>query len=99
MVNLVSVMPNEGWGFLERIDGNLAPQFDIDVKEAGVDIGNAIRGWRGIVTTGKYAGAAIEMTPRHVDWDGWVVANVTRDGALVFSGMAETTGLERDWDD
>jgi hypothetical protein len=98
VVNIAAVVPNEGWGFLERIDGKLAPGFEIDVKETGVDIGNAILGWRGIVTTGKYAGAVIEMTPRHVRWDGCVVANVIRDGALVFSGMAETAGLELDWE-
>jgi hypothetical protein len=94
---MASVSPIDGWGYLETLDGELAPQFDVEVREAGADIGDGILGWRGVVTTGKYIGAAIEMTPRHVDWDGWIVANVNRDEKLIFSGMAETVGLECNW--
>jgi hypothetical protein len=91
------VTPVDGWGYLESIDGQLASRFEVDVHQTGIEIGHGIRGWRGTVTTGKYLDATIAMTPRHVDWDGWVVANVKRDDELLFSGMAETSGLECNW--
>ena len=94
---MASVSPIYGWGYLDEIDGELAPTFEVVVQTSGVNVGGGIRGWRGTVSTGKYLGSVIEMTPRHVEWDGLVVANVQRDGKLIFSGMADTAGLECNW--
>ena len=93
------VTPVEGWGYAERLDGQLAPRFEIHIDQAGVDMGDGIRGWRGaVVTPGhKYAGLRFKITPRHTRWTGIVVIEIERDGELVFSGMAETSGLECDW--
>ena len=93
------VTPIDGWGFSEAIDGKLAPRFEVRITEAGVDVGSGIRGWRGQVFSRrhKYAGCNIQMTPRHVDWTGFVVLWVFDGDETVFSGMAETNGLSCDF--
>jgi hypothetical protein len=98
------ITPIDGWGFHDAIDGLLAPPFEVDVAESGGRLGNSIasydiRGWRGTVmsSTSKYRDMAVEMTPRHVDWDGVIVLKITDGDRLIFSGMAETTGLDCTW--
>jgi hypothetical protein len=93
------VRPVDEWGFMEEIDGKLADQFEISIDEAGVDIGGGILGWNGSVATRghKYSGLNLSMSPRHTDWLGVVVINVTEGEKLVFSGMADTSGLECNW--
>ena len=95
----VWITPFDGWGFAETIDGELAPRFELRIREAGVDMGDGIRGWRGDVLSSwhKYAGMQVQMTPRHVDWSQIVVLSVFDGEKLVFSGMAETSGLECGW--
>jgi len=104
MSETVIVTPIDGWGFHDAIDGLLAPPFEVDVAESGSRPGNGIvaydvRGWRGTVVSpsSKYRDMAVEMTPRLVDWDGVVVLKITGGGRLLFSGMAETTGLDCTW--
>jgi hypothetical protein len=93
------VHPIDGWGFKEAVDGKLAGEFEVSIDQAGVDIGDGIAGWRGTVATPghKYDGLSLTMTPRHTIWMGVVVINVTDREKLVFSGMADTSGLECDW--
>jgi hypothetical protein len=93
------VAPNEGWGYAEGIDGQLAPPFEIRIDEAGADMGDGIRGWRGVVVTPghKYQGMRFRMTPRNTRWTGTVVIEIGDGGEPAFSGMAETRGLECDW--
>jgi hypothetical protein len=93
------VHPIDGWGFLETVDGKLADEFEVSIDEAGVEFGEGIAGWRGTVATPghKYDGLRLAMTPRHTHWTGVVVVKVTDGETLVFSGMAETNGLECDW--
>jgi hypothetical protein len=93
------VTPIDGWGFSETMDGNLASRFEVRISETGVDVGGGIRGWRGLVVSShhKYASCYIEMTPRHVDWSGYVVLWVSNGDGMIFSGMAETTGLSCDF--
>jgi hypothetical protein len=93
------IAPNEGWGYAERIDGQLAPPFEIRIDEVGVDVGDGIRGWRGVVATPghKYDGLHFRLTPRHTRWTGIVVIEIKEQGELIFSGMAETRGLECSW--
>jgi hypothetical protein len=95
----VFVSPVDGWGYMETIDGELASPFEVFLDEVGIDVGGGIFGWRGRVTSAahKYSGMAIKMTPRHVDWSGVVVVLVNRDEDTVFSGMADTIGLECNW--
>ena len=95
----VWVKPFDGWGFMETIDGTLAPPFEARIDEAGVDTGGGIRGWRGSVASAghRYAGMPLVMRPRHTHWSGIVVAEVGSRGAIAFSGMAETAGLECEW--
>ena len=96
----VWVQPIYGWGCLESIDGELAPAFEARIDAAGVDVGEGIRGWCGAVLSPghKYSGMALTMTPRHTSWSGVVVATVKSADTLVFSGMADTSGLECDWE-
>jgi hypothetical protein len=95
----VVVTPIEGWGYSETIDGELSPPFEVSLSELGADMGDGIRGWRGQVVTAdhKYSGMAVQMTPRHVEDTGVVVLTVIESDEAVFSGMADTTGLERNW--
>lgn len=95
----VVVMPVDGWGFLEIIDGELAPPFEMKISEVGVDVGQPGLGWRGTVNHPghKYDGMAVSMHPRHVEWSGVVVLDVTNGGATVYSGFAHTEGLECNW--
>ena len=90
------VTPIDGWGFAETLDGELAPRFELLIREAGVDVGGGILGWRGDVlsTRHKYAGMQVRMTPRHTEWSEIVVLSVFEGHKMVFSGMAETSGLE-----
>ena len=93
------IKPIDGWGFRETIDGELAPSFEVRIDDAGVDIGDGILGWRGTVVSldHKYAGLHFKMDPRHTTWTGIVVIWVGNGHEQVFSGMAETKGLECDW--
>ena len=95
----VWVNPFDGWGFMETIDGKLAPPFELSIDETGVDIGDGILGWRGSVATPghKYSGMRFRMDPRHTHWTGIVVIWVDSENGPVFSGMAKTRGLECDW--
>lgn len=95
----VWITPIDGWGFVETIDGQLASKFEIYNIRAGVEIAVGILGWKAEVLSPhhKYARMHVEMTPRHVENTGVVVVNVTDGDLLVFSGMADTIGLERDW--
>jgi|GEM_PF-3922967 len=95
----VWVRPIDGWGFMEKIDGELAPAFEVKIDASGVDIGSGILGWRGSVKTPrhKYDGLPFVMQPRHTRWTDVVVLNVGDDRDSIFSGMAETHGLECDW--
>ncbi|PKP88193.1 MAG: hypothetical protein CVT78_02680 [Alphaproteobacteria bacterium HGW-Alphaproteobacteria-17] len=94
----VVITPIDGWGFLESIDGELAEPFEACEIESGVDF-EGIKGWRGKVLPKKhkYAGMNLQMTPRHVEETPVVVLWVFDGEKTVFSGMAETTGLKRDW--
>lgn len=93
------VHPIDGWGYMETLDGELAEQFEIRIDETGVDIGAGNFGWRGGVATPghKYAGMRFAMNPRHTTWTGIVVIGVEDGERPVFSGMAETGGLECGW--
>jgi hypothetical protein len=93
------VNPVDGWGYMETIDGKLAPMFSARIDAAGVDSGGGIKGWRGSVASSphKYAGMELMMRPRHTHWSGVVVAEITQAGATIFNGMANTSGLECDW--
>jgi hypothetical protein len=93
------VHPIYGWGYVETVDGKLAEQFETDIDEIGVDIGGGILGWRGrAVSAGhKYCGMRFAMSPRHTTWTGIVVIGIEDEEKLVFSGMAETSGLECGW--
>jgi hypothetical protein len=95
----VVVSPIDGWGYMETIDGELAGPFEAALDEIGIDVGDGIRGWRGWITSvaHKYSGMAIQMTPRTVECSGVVVVWVRRDLETVFSGMADTIGLECNW--
>ncbi|MGN6820328.1 MAG: hypothetical protein ACTHJR_16815 [Sphingomonas sp.] len=104
MSDAIFVTPIDGWGYHDAIDGLLAPRFAVDITESGARVGRGIadyhiRGWRGTVVSpsSKYHDMAIRMTPRHVDWDGMVVVEITDGDRVMFSGMAETTGLECTW--
>lgn len=92
----IRIKPIDGWGFYEAIDGKLAQGFEVGDIEFGVDLGG-ITGWRGKVISNqhKYAGMLLEMTPRHAEDSGVVVLKVLDGGRLVFSGMADSTGLTR----
>lgn len=49
---------------------------------------------------GKYAGCYLELTPRHVEWTEVVVLHVyanEKDENYLYSGMADTRGLECNW--
>jgi len=91
--------PFDGWGFLETIDGELAPPFEVVINESGVDIGNGILGWRGrVMTSGhKYSGLPFEMHPRHTTWSGMVVINIRDGDEYAYSGLAESKGLKCSW--
>jgi hypothetical protein len=95
----VWIHPIDGWGFMETIDGNLAPAFEAHIEVEGVSIGSGILGWRGSVATPghKYAGKHFTMQPRNTAWTDIVVINIGEGKEVVFSGMAETSGLECDW--
>ena len=94
----VVITPIDGWGFLEVIDGELAEPFEACEIESGVDF-DGIKGWSGKVFSKehKYAGMSLRMTPRHVEDTPVVVLWVSDGDRIAFSGMAETTGLKRDW--
>ena len=93
----VVITPVDGWGFAEAIDGKLAPPFELRLTEVGVNVGSGIRGWRGEIASvaHKYAGMRVQMSPRYTEGARVVVIWVFDEDKTVFSGMAETTGLER----
>ncbi|MGQ0588465.1 MAG: hypothetical protein ACT4N8_02880 [Sphingosinicella sp.] len=93
------IHPIDGWGYVEAIDGKLADQFEARIEMSGTDIGDGVLGWRGTVSTPghKYAGLRLTMSPRHTTWTRIVVVHVEDHEKLVFSGMAETSGLECEW--
>ncbi|WP_374524667.1 hypothetical protein [Sphingopyxis sp.] len=95
----VVVIPVYGWGFLETIDGELADPFEINISETGVNVGQPGLGWRGKVSQAghKYDGMTVSMHPRHVEWTGVVVLDVTSGGATIYNGFAHTEGLECNW--
>ena len=95
----VWIKPIYGWGFVEGIDGELAVPFEMLVEQSGVDIGEGVKGWRGQVfnSNHKYGGMNVEICPRHVDWDGFVNLRVCDGTKQIFSGFAESNGLECDW--
>ena len=67
------VDPIDGWGYYEALDGSLAPGFDAEITDAGVQVSALSKGWKGKALNGKYAGCYIELTPRHTKWSGVVV--------------------------
>ena len=93
------VTPIDGWGFLENVDGKLAIPFEIVLDASGIDFGDGIKGWRAHLLSDnhKYSGMSVKLTPRHTRWDGVTVVTVTNGDLLVFSGMADTEGLECNW--
>ena len=94
----VVVTPIDGWGYMETIDGKLAPAFSVRVDEVGIDIGSGILGWRGVVSgASKYQAMPFDMNPRHTTWTGTVIINIKSGQTYAFSGMADTTGLDCDW--
>ena len=99
MVSAVRVTPFDGLGFVENLDGKLAPSFEVSLDETRVDIGDGILGWRGhVLSPGhKYSGMPFAMSPRHTTWTETVVINISNGGGYAFSGMADTQGLKCDW--
>jgi hypothetical protein len=95
----VWIEPFDGWGFLETVDGRLAPAFEARIDEAGVDTGGGIKGWRGSVASPahKYSGMPLVMRPRHTHWSGMVTTEVGSADRIAYSGLAVTSGLECDW--
>ena len=93
------VRPIYGWGFVETVNGSLAPPFEISVTETGCDIGRGVRGWRGsVVSLGhRYFGLGFKMSPLHTDWTRTVNIRVQGHEDYAFSGMADTSGLECWW--
>ena len=97
MVVRIILSPTEGWGYSETLDGELAAPFHAEIDETGVDCGSGILGWKGRAVDGKYSGAPVEMTPRLVSFNGLVVLHVGDRGKLLFSGIADSNGLECTW--
>lgn len=95
----VWISPTDGWGFMEAIDGELSAPFKAEIVAACTHMGDGILGWRGKVASAghKYNGMKIEMTPRHTTWSEVVVLRVYDETKLVFSGIANTSGLECKW--
>lgn len=97
---MVKVTPIDGWGFRESVDGKLARSFEIEVLESGVKFAPDVIGWKAKALNGKYKGSHVKVTLRHIDDPSAVVLEVfstdSEQGTL-FSGMADTTGLKRDW--
>ena len=94
------IEPFDGWGFAETIDGKLADPFDAEVTESEVDFGPNVVGWKARALNGKYAGCYLELTPRHVERTDVIVLWVfpdQHDRNYLYSGMADTTGLECNW--
>jgi hypothetical protein len=98
-VSPVIVTPIQGWGYQENIDGDLSPPFAVQIAAAGTFLAINVRGWRGKVVSpsAKYRDMAVEMSPRHVDWDGVVNITVFDGDQIVFAGMANTTELDLSW--
>lgn len=97
---MFKIEPIDGWGFHEAVDGRLAGRFDAEVTEAKFKFAPGVIGWKARALNGKYAGCFIEVTPRHVEWTEVVVVSICRDEAgadCLFSGMANTEGLDCDW--
>ena len=92
------VTPIEGWGFLETIDGVLAPPFKIEIDETEVKF-DLTHGWLGHVISldHKYSGMTVQMTPRHTTWTRTIVIHINGASGYAFSGMADTDGLECKW--
>ncbi len=96
----ISLKPIDGWGFLETVDGQLAPSFGIALTSEGSSFGDRIRGWKAKAINGKYAGAYLELTPRHLEWTGVVVVEIfdnEHERNILFSGMAESRNLRPGW--
>ena len=98
-MSTILVTPFDGWGFVENLDGKLAPAFEVLVDETRVDLGGGILGWRGhVLSPGhKYSGMPFEMSPRHTTWTETVVINISNGSGYAFSGMADAEGLKCDW--
>ena len=93
------VKPRGDWGFVDTIDGELAGPFEVQIEEAGATLFDGRRGWRGRIRSArhKYGYMDFIMRPRHTPFDGIVSIDVTNGGPSIFSGVAETRGLECDW--
>lgn len=94
------LIPIDGWGFEENIDGKLAEPFEIEIVKERVEFASDVVGCQARALNGKYAGAYIDITPRHVECSGVVVLKVYKHGSQaerMFYGMADTEGLECSW--
>ncbi|MXO89469.1 hypothetical protein [Pontixanthobacter aquaemixtae] len=97
---MVRITPIDGWGYSETIDGRLARPFEAEILEEGVEFAADVIGWEARAVSGKYAGRLLKMTPRHVEWRQVIVLEVFASddrSKMIFSGMANTTGLECNW--
>lgn len=97
---VAKLTPIEGWGFSEPFDGLLADAFQIDVIASGVSLAEDVIGWKARALDGKYAGALIELCPRNSPCSGTVTITVpapVTDARPLFSGLADSEGLEKTW--
>jgi hypothetical protein len=94
------IVPIDGWGFHETVDGKLAAAFDAKVIASQFEFHPRIIGWKAKAVNGKYAGCYLELTPRHVEWTEVVVIHIypnPDDRNYLYSGMADTPGLKCEW--